>query len=249
MKSWIKILNPKILAQNNLICLPHAGGYSAAFRPLSSYMNTDWRVITVDPPGHGGNRLPLMNDLEQLVSLYLRELKEFMDGPFVLFGHSLGGRIVHRMAQELQDNGHLPQAVIVSASPPPDIVLENLTDKNDTKLLEYIMSLGGIPEEFMEHKELIDMYLPIFRADFQALERHVQPSTTRIRVPFFVLSGTEDIRCSPLKLQSWSKWSDNVEFMEIPGGHMFLLGQAEKVAMRLKTILRNTGLSLVESND
>ncbi|WP_179866187.1 thioesterase II family protein [Bacillus wiedmannii] len=239
MKSWVKVLNTGLSRKKNLICIPYAGGYSVAFRQLASFMSTEYRIITVDPPGHGTNRMNLTEDMEELVSLYINELDEFFDGDFTLFGHSMGGRIVYRMAQILQEKNKIPQSVIISACLPPGSMLRNLSLENDEEILEYVSSLGGIPQELIGNREFLDIILPVFKADFKAIETHICPSAPLLNCPVYILSGREDINCSSSKMLDWCKWASNVEIQIINGGHMFILTHAEEVAGKLKGILNH----------
>lgn len=107
--------------KTQLICFPFAGGYSASFRPLHTYLQGECEMLAAEPPGHGTNQMSPVEDFEQLVSLYKQELNLHPDRPFVLFGHSMGGMVAFRLAQKLEREGIYPQAVIISAIQPPHV--------------------------------------------------------------------------------------------------------------------------------
>ncbi|RCK09747.1 hypothetical protein DT075_33400 [Bacillus licheniformis] len=58
-----------------LICFPFAGGYSASFRPLHEHLKTDFDMLAIEPPGHGTNRMALVDNLEKLADLYIAYAK------------------------------------------------------------------------------------------------------------------------------------------------------------------------------
>lgn len=239
MQSWIKTINFNNDSNKNIICLPFAGGYSAAYRPLRPYLNSDWNLITLDPPGHGTNKMHLIEDLEELVSLYIHELADAFTDEFILFGHSMGGRLVHRMEQVLETRNKMAKATIVSACLPPNYEISpKLKIHSDKELLDYVISLGGFPKEFHNHPELIDYFLPIFKADFKAMESHVYPTEQVIKSPLYILSGELDVHCTESDLQDWRKSGDKVSFSTIEGGHMFIETHRSDVANFINNVVK-----------
>jgi external thioesterase TEII len=65
-----------------LICFPFAGGYSATFRPFQPLLQDHCDLLVVEPPGHGSNRMPLVESLETLVDIYLNDLIPQLGKPF-----------------------------------------------------------------------------------------------------------------------------------------------------------------------
>ncbi|TKI91980.1 alpha/beta fold hydrolase, partial [Bacillus cereus] len=111
----MKDLSPGLNSNKYLVCVPYAGGYSNSFLSLKNYLPKDIKLISFDPPGHGPNLSPLVDNIDDLVNLYLMEMQPILEGEVTLFGHSMGGIIVHRMAQILESKGINPKNVIISA--------------------------------------------------------------------------------------------------------------------------------------
>ena len=241
MKSWIKILNPEVQGQKHIICIPYAGGYSASYQPLNAHLKTGWKLVTLDPPGHGGNKMRLFDDIEELVELYIKELDSYFDSPFILLGHSMGGRIVHRMAQALQKKERCPLAVVISATAPPFTESSHLATDSDDAILDYLLSRGAIPSQFKAHQELLDMYLPIFKADFIAMETHNYPDTSLLACPLYIIGGEQDHQCSPSLLRGWEKWAEQTTFFNIDGEHMYIIDQPKLFTKAMEAII--SGLS------
>lgn len=235
MTKWIKEFVDN--GNKNLICIPFAGGYSASFRPLAQHFKVrDWKVITLDPPGHGGNRMELISDLDYLATLYVSELAKYLKGDFILFGHSMGGLIVHRMAQILEEKNMNPLAVIISAiSPPGDIKVSR--KYKDNEILNHIISLDAIPDEILKHKDFLEMYLPVFKSDFFAIDNYRIPSSNKIQAPIYLFGGTNDVHCSRSQIMQWMNWAHNAHFVPIEGGHMFLTQDPKNVADKLEKII------------
>ncbi len=235
MDNMVKVFNYSAASRKRLICIPYAGGYSAAFKPLETELRGDWQVVSVDPPGHGSNPEPLLNNLEELVQLYLDRLRTYFKPPFVLFGHSMGGKIVHRMAQQLELAGVSPAAVIVSGCPAPDC--PPAVYKDDQALLKHVASFGGIPEELLRYGPFIDYFLPILRADYDAIATYICPSEQRLKAPLHVFYGTEDSVFTREDAAAWLKWAERVEAAAFAGGHLFVQHQADELAGRIRIIL------------
>ncbi|MGZ4163471.1 MAG: thioesterase II family protein [Tumebacillaceae bacterium] len=223
----------------NLICFPHSGAFSTAFRPISQFVSADWGVIAIDPPGHGTNRTKLLEDIQQMVDLYEQALEPRFSTPFVLFGHSLGGLVVYLLAQRLEKRGIRPDAVIISACKPPHLPRKQVTHFNEQEFLEYIISLGGISRELAQHQELLDLFMPVIRADFKSIETFDHTDHTLLESPVYVFSADEDHAATHEDSQGWTKWAKHVEFHTFTGGHMFLMSEAEAVARKVQMILNH----------
>ncbi|WFA05699.1 alpha/beta fold hydrolase [Bacillus sp. HSf4] len=223
-----------------LICFPFAGGYSASFRPLYEHLQTDCEVWAAEPPGHGTNRMEPVDDLEKLVDMYFTALKPKLLRPFVLFGHSMGGMVVYRLTQKLEKEGIHPQAVVISAIQPPHIKQKKVSDYDDDAFLDHLVQLGGIPEELVKNREMINFFLPSFRADYRALETFSHSDHTVVSSPVHMLNGEKDDKCVKDAF-GWRQWVKNIDFHYFAGGHMFLLSETEQVAARIRSIIASTG--------
>lgn len=231
----MKDLSPELNTKQTLICVPYAGGYSNSFLQLKKHIPNELKIISFDPPGHGSNLSPLIDDLEELVSLYLKECSSFLGGEFILFGHSMGGIIVYRMAQLLESQGIFPSNVIISAMSPPGMRKQS-SHLNDEEFIQYISDMGGIPEEILQHQELLQYILPVIRTDFYAIDNYVIDDLSPLCSPISLINGTEDLEYSPQKALAWKKWGKEVCFSTVEGGHMFILRQAEAVGSIIKEI-------------
>jgi external thioesterase TEII len=219
-----------------LICFPFAGGYSASFRPLHRFLQPHCHLVVANPPGHGTNRMPVVQSLEQLADLYWQELMPYTNRPFVLFGHSMGGMVVYRLAQKLEQQGIFPEAVILSAIQPPHIRRHPVTHLSDDDFLHHVIGLGGVPPELVEARELLDFFLPAFRADFKALETFEPKDTYMLESPVHIFNGAEDEPCMKDSV-GWKLWARYIWFHIFRGGHMFLLSETEELAQTILAIL------------
>ncbi|TKI09076.1 thioesterase [Bacillus wiedmannii] len=225
-----------------IFCFPFAGGYSVSFRPLNTYLQDFFHILAIEPPGHGTNRTKLNDNFEELVNIYIQELTPLLDGvDFALFGHSMGGLIVYRLAQEMEKKGVFPRAIFISATKPPQHKYTNISNFDDTHLINYLIKLGGIPKELVQSKELLQFFLPIFRADFKALETFKHNDHTLLQSPVHIFNGKLDHMCFQHS-SGWNRWANEVHFHNFSGGHMFLNSEVEEVAKKIRLILNNNSL-------
>jgi external thioesterase TEII len=219
-----------------LICFPFAGGYSASFRPLHAYLQDHCNLLVADPPGHGTNRMPAVEKLEHLVDMYLQELLPGLGKPFALFGHSMGGMVVYRLAQRLERQGIFPKSIIISAIQPPHISRKALAHLDDEAFLEYVIGIGGIPSEVVKVREVLEFFLPSFRADFKALESFEHTDHTLLQSPVHIFNGQQDEICLN-DASAWKEYAYGVRFQTFQGGHMFILSETEQVAKAIQFVV------------
>ncbi|MEI4803292.1 alpha/beta fold hydrolase [Bacillus sp. FJAT-51639] len=225
----------------HLICFPFAGGYSASFRPLHKYLRGTCTMHVVEPPGHGTNTMPLESNFENLVNLYRQMLLEFKNDRFILFGHSMGGLMVYRLLQELEMEGVYPEVAIISAIQAPNIKRKKMSQLGREEFVNYVAKLGGIPEELLENKDILDYFLPSLRSDYRALEEFKHKNHTIVQTPVHIFNGRQDYKCFNNQTE-WSQWIQTVNYHDFDGGHMFPLSNPEKVALKIQQILQNIGI-------
>ncbi len=92
-------------------------GSGDVFLPLLNHMDIDVNPVLIDLPGHGSTKYPNEPKRYQLPQqmLDLRTLlDQVVDGPFFLYGYSMGGRLALRYA--LSHQNHLKGLILESTS-------------------------------------------------------------------------------------------------------------------------------------
>ena len=139
-------------------------------------MPEDVEVCLVQLPGRENliterrftSLLPLINAIAEALGPYFNL-------PFAFFGHSMGAKTAFELARKLRrKKGVQPVHLFVSGSRPPHIPeprpLHLLPEQEFTKELR---RFSGTPESVMQSRDLMEMYLPILRADFSIDETYV----------------------------------------------------------------------------
>lgn len=161
-----------------LACFPHAGGSASFFRSWSERLPPDIDLLALQYPGREDrfNEAPATR-LEDLADGAALALRDFADAPLALFGHSLGAALAYETALRLESAGAPLRHLFVSAHPAPHRQRGGALHRGDeAALLEDVRRQGGA-SELLEDADLRALFLPILRADYQAIEtyRRAQP--------------------------------------------------------------------------
>src|SRR5437763_149373 len=103
---WLAVpkLNPR--ASLRLFCFPYAGGGASIFHRWSRSLPQSVDVCAVQYPGREHRwKEPPVTRLSDLVQALRQALAPYMDKPFVLYGHSMGGLVGFELARLLRKEG------------------------------------------------------------------------------------------------------------------------------------------------
>jgi surfactin synthase thioesterase subunit len=211
-----------------LICLPYAGGGSAVFHRWRSALPPRVDLVPLCLPGHDGRLAESpRTDLCGLARELVDDLVSALDRAYVLLGHSLGAWITFELARELRRrNLPQPELLIVAGARPPhfDLPRSPLYQMPDDEFVAAMQHrYDGIPPAILASAELLQLLLPILRADIQMVETYHHDAEPPLDVEFLVLGGTEDPAVSPGQLADWRRHTSRAcSVRQFPGGHFFL---------------------------
>ncbi len=225
-----------------LFCFSYAGGGASVFRQWQATLPDQIEVCPVQLPGRE-NRIsePLITNLDELVDIASVELASYFDSPFAFYGHSIGARIAFELARNVHRKlGVRPCCLIVSGSRAPHIPEPNpLHHLPDNEFMNELRRFSGTPEAVLQSKELMEMFLPILRADFSVDETYVYSEALPLDCPIFVFGGTDDAEAKIEELKAWADHTSNAFSLEmISGGHFFLQTERNLLLQSIRGILR-----------
>ena len=220
----------------NLICIPYAGGSKYSFKDLKSLLNDNIEMTTLELPGRGKRVFaPLLSDVHQIVDDVYEQILPLVSGRYMLYAHSMGGLVGNLLIHKLKkENKKLPVLFLVTGcscpkyrNRPDDVMLHKLDDPGLKKELQV---LGGFPEEILASDELMDFFLPILRADIQALETYEYKDLGKHSVPLKVIAGDNE-KIDDEQLLNWElETSASFEANRLSGNHFFILDHFDKIA-------------------
>jgi medium-chain acyl-[acyl-carrier-protein] hydrolase len=210
-----------------LYCFPYAGGTASLYSGWSRLLPHSVEAIPIELPGRGKliGEAPLRR-VADLVDVLVERIASRSDAPFVLFGHSMGAIIAFEIARTLRRRRRpLPEHIFVSGrrapqTPPTDELTYNLSEPD---FIATLQRLNGTPKEVLEHSELMELMLPILRADFELVETYEYRDEAPLDCPITAFGGFEDTDVTRDLLKPWGDLTiSRFELHMLPGDHFFV---------------------------
>ncbi|MGD3111024.1 ACP S-malonyltransferase [Streptomyces sp. YGL11-2] len=224
---------PQSQRRPRLFCVAYAGGDERAYAGLAEHL-PDVDVVTLERPGRGRRAAePLLRDPAAIVDDLLRQLRDRLDAPYALYGHSLGARLAYLLCHRLRaERLPAPAHLFVSGESGPAIPSrERHTWELPTDAFwNHLKELGGIPAELWEHPDLMAFYEPVLRADFAALGAYRHQDAPPLDVPVTAMAG-EDEWFTRADLEGWQRESTRpLTTRRFPGDHFFIRARWPELA-------------------
>lgn len=234
-------LNP--LARLRLFCFPYAGGGAPIYRLWPQSLPSEIEVCVGQLPGRGTRlREQPFTSLDALVEAAAEAIAPLLDKPFALFGHSMGAMISFELARKLREQGR-PQPVhlFVSGRRAPQLPNRDTMSYNlpEAELGQELLRLNGTPREVLEHPELMELMLPLLRADFSVVETYVYRPGVPLDCPLTAFGGLRDAEVSREQLEAWrEQTTGEFTLRMLPGDHFFL-NDPQSQALLLRALAKD----------
>ncbi|MGW2090191.1 thioesterase II family protein [Streptomyces sp. NPDC001880] len=219
-----------------LFCLPHAGAGASAYRGWQARVGPDVEVAPVQLPGREARfSEPPVTSAAEIARELCEHLVERAGGkPFALFGHSMGALLAYELTHELVGAGRPPVHLVVSGYGAPNLprpaVYGVVHQLPDDRLARHIEGLQGTAGEVLQHPELLELLLPVLRADYELCETYRFVERPPLPVPVTALGGTEDPATTEPMLRAWGGLTTAAfTATGYPGGHFYLTEQLDDV--------------------
>lgn len=227
INSWVTRSRPDPNAKLRLFCFPYAGGAASTFSSWSTSLTSEIEICPIELPGHGYRIAERpFNRLEPLIKELAHALLPYLDKPFAFFGHSMGGLISFELARLLRQDYNLsPTHLFISGRHAPQIPESKppIHHLDEPKFINELGRLNGTPKAVLENTELMELFLPVLRADFAAIETYVYTPKPRLNCPITVLGGLQDYEISCEDLEAWREQTNaNFSMQMFQGDHFFI---------------------------
>ena len=214
---------PKI----RLFCFPYAGGGASAFRSWATELPSTIELACIQLPGRGTRmrETPIAN-LPELIQQLKPAILPHLNVPFAFFGHSMGALIAFELARSLRHTqSPLPLHLFASACRAPQLPRHNPPRHtlSTPELIAELHRLKGTPTEILNNDELMELLLPIIKADFSLVDAYVYQNQPLLSLPITALGGQEDPEVRPEQLLPWQNQTTSDFSSHIfPGDHFFI---------------------------
>ena len=226
-----------MLKKIKLFCLPYAGGSSNIYSSWGKCLNHSIEIHPIELAGRGKRYVDCLYDnIEQAIDDVYKTVEGNIDDSsfdYAIFGHSLGGLIAYELIHRIKlEAKRQPIHVFFSGARAPHFNKEKdkTYDLPDDKFKQRVLELGGTPREVLENDELLDVFLPILRADFKINETYEYVGRQdKIDCDITVLSGKKD----DMKLNEIVEWrkhtSGKCNIFILEGDHFFINTHSDDV--------------------
>lgn len=225
---WISFRRESPEARLRLFCLPYAGGGASAYRRWQSLLPPTVEVCPVQPPGRENRiREPPLTNTGTLIDALDAALRPMLDRPFALFGYSMGATIAFEWAHHLrQACGVEPGILMVAARAAPQVprTWPAMYQLPDAELKDRLQELEGTPPEVLDNEELMDLLLPLLRADFEMHDTYQPAEREPLACPVFAYGALEDGDVPEEHIRAWEEvTTGEFRIHLLPGDHFSLL--------------------------
>jgi len=234
---WMAFHPPRAHARLRLFCLPFAGGGASSYRTWADELPSHIEVMPVQFPGREERfREEPLQRMEDLVESLIEALLPFISNlPFAFFGHSLGAIVALEAARSLSSrHAPIPCHLFVSARPAPHMPLRRVPvlDHSRDEIVQWLRQVGGTSELVLENRELMDLMLPVLRADLQIDDTYRSTADPVLTCPLTVLGGHHDEQAVPHELNAWSPYtSSSFALHMLQGNHFFPFNEFRSAAL------------------
>lgn len=228
--------------RRQLFCLPAAGGAASGFHPWREAVGPEIDVVPVQLPGREArlDEDPITSAPE-LVAALTESMLEHAGERFALFGHCMGALLAYELAHALTDAGHPPAHLIVSAHQPPALMPKRLRpeEMSDVELGDFLAEQAGAPREILDLPEIMELLLPVVRADLALCQSYVDTPKPPLPVPITAFGASEDPHITSDVLARWADLTTaGFRLTIIPGGHDYVYHDAAAMAATLLEVVQ-----------
>ena len=230
-------------ASLQLFCFPYAGGGASVFSAWRGALPPNVEICAVQLPGREGRLSePPFTRWPDVAEAATETLMATIARPFALFGHSLGALLAFEVARRLRrERRRAPVHLFVSGCRAPHLPLDkSLTyDLPTQAFVEELRRYGRTPAAVLHCAEVLDIYLPMLRADFRLAELYACHDDAPLSVPISVYGGTADDDVPEAKLDAWRRHTTSAfRRVMFEGGHFFLNERSGAVLSELSRELQ-----------
>ena len=248
----------EIFKNNNglvrLFCFHYGGAGASMYKGWSEQLSAYLDLFAIQLPGRETRfNEPLLYNINTVVDEICKAIAANLDKPYIFFGHSIGALLCHKVAQELMlSNAKLPEALFVSGCRPPHMPLRRspIHALPDQQFKAEVLRYNGIPKELIEHQEnILEIYLPILRADFTLSETFQIKEVMQLSSNIFAFGGTHDSSVFEEDIKAWKEYTNkNFDYKMYNGDHFFIKEYTNDIISLLNLYVKNAILKINEEN-
>lgn len=174
---------------------------------------------------------PLLTDMHALADQYVEQIMALDQVDYLLYGHSMGALMAHLVIHALREKkAALPKHVVVSSYPAPMHHHDRgRATMHDAAFIQHMRKLDGLPPRLLAEPSLMEVFLPILRADITAIDNFRYEPKEPHDVPMTVLFGSKEEQLQSIILDWQKETTAKTVVQRMEGGHFFIFSQPERM--------------------
>lgn len=246
MDKWFVQAEPatKYTKKSTVFLFPYAGGGVSSFKNWGGYFKHS-QLYYAQYPGRE-NRFceKAIDDIFALVEGIFQSMRTFFNfsTPYYLFGYSMGTKVVYELAVKIREYGlREPEGLIVSAGRAPCLKEPNpIYNLDDDGFIDGLRRYESTPQEILDNRELMEIFLPTLRADFIIAEGYRDKRHKKIGSDILALMGKGEEEMRPEDVNLWAEYTTgSFNSRYIDGKHMFIKESEEDVIRYVREFVRD----------
>jgi medium-chain acyl-[acyl-carrier-protein] hydrolase len=217
-----------------LFCFPYGGAGVSIFRDWYHALPKSIELCPVQLPGREErlSERPFTNMISLITELG-EQLESYLDKPYAFFGHSMGALISFELTRYIRRSKLLqPTYVFASGCSAPQTLKTSspIFELPNSEFIEKLRQMKGTSESIIQNSELMELLLPLIKADFELCETYKYNHEPPLELPFYVFGGLEDLSVSKDSLVAWcNQTTSRVQLKMFPGEHFFILNYQQPI--------------------
>ncbi|MEF9898127.1 MAG: alpha/beta fold hydrolase [Pseudomonas sp.] len=229
-------------AEGHLLLCPFAGASGGAFHSWRGLEDLGLDLSLVVYPGRDQRMhepcVRQVGPLARSLAAAIQAQHASPRKPVILCGHSMGAQVAFETCLLLEQAGSPPAGLVLSACHAPHLSGRRLLSHlDDPGFIEQLVAIGGCSQALLNDRALLQLFMPLLRADFQATEsyhRPLEPQRPRLRTPTLLLNGSHDPEADATEVAAWSHWLEgDHQQHDIAGDHFYLTQRPRAFAARV----------------
>jgi surfactin synthase thioesterase subunit len=220
-------------------CFAHAGGDARNFVGWQDALLGVTELVAVTPTQR--------TTIEDLCDRAAAMIATDSEGPFLLFGHSLGALVAFEVARRLGNRpGHLIASGCAAPSRLPTRRMIEMANLEGQRFAEAVKFYGGLNPEILADPDLQEIMLPAVLADFGLVAGYQYRPASPLPFGISLINGTGDPSIRQRDLAEWSRESVTAPHIDwVDGGHFYFEDHPEMATDVIQRAARDLYYELI----
>lgn len=216
----------------HMFCLPPAGSSASIYYPWKKMKSQYFDIIPIEYAGHGMKmQQALINNSDILAKNIVDEILTYQEKPFILFGHSVGGGLIWKVKDQLENLNklYLLKMMVISSRPEHQYI-QQIKDKrqfSDQEIISNLKRYNHFPDEILKHADALAFFLKIIRNDFLLSDQLLSENILKKSIPVLTFHGKDDPDIPDQKaMKAWQQHTEQwLGSIELEGDHFYFLNK------------------------